>query len=283
MMAGIEASWTRLEEAVLAPLRDKQVMDAFASSLTSVAEALTDPTFTAAVQTIMLDSASFVANYGDDLVNMVINLLQVLVQMSPTTTDLAKTAVDLLGVLSQIPAPVWEMVAVLYAMNKIMPQSVWKMIEWADTLGVVDLRQKAVAESSRNMKLAALGYVAGMALMMSSDEDWAKGAGALIAIASAVAAAWWGVAIAKAAGTGVWAAVATGAAGVVAATAMSYGALSSDSASMESARATDISTTTGTGNTDQAGNVTYVIDQSQTTNYEAPYDTLTDDAKAYQG
>jgi TP901 family phage tail tape measure protein len=190
MANSITNTWTRVQEAILAPLRDQNVMDAFSSSLNTIASTLSSPGFTQSLQTIMLTSADFVEKNGPKLVDMVVRLLDILVQMGPTLTNFANMGLNVADMLTAIPTPVWELIAGLYIINRIIPaETVPALIMGISNVGGL---KNAISLCTKELGGMALGLGAVYlgATMLNSDNPIFRFLGLLVIAIGAVTAAY---------------------------------------------------------------------------------------------
>jgi TP901 family phage tail tape measure protein len=278
----INNTWTRIQEAVLAPLRDEDVMKAFETSLNAVAKALTDTAFTEAMQTLMLTSADFVTNNGVQLVDILIRLMQILVEAGPTLTNMASWGIQILGIVSQIPTPLMELLIGMYAINKVLPgELIPSLIIAVSKFGGL---KAVVSECGLKMMGLAGGFamVYAGANLLNSDNPSLRFLGMLVIALGAATAAWSAYSIAMAIGTGgtalpIMAASAAGAVAVLAGVGLAA-ATSTPSTSASGVNTSNISAAVGgvsdTNKSAFGGTVTYTT----INNYQAnTKDTLYDD------
>ena len=124
-----EALWGQIEAALLAPFADTTVMEELRVALDGIKEVLTTPDFISAVQTLIITSAQFVQNNAYSLIEVVTNLVELFNDLTPALEPLARSFVVLVNILSQVPAPILEMIAVMVVMRKMTPDFIVDLLK----------------------------------------------------------------------------------------------------------------------------------------------------------
>jgi len=179
-----EALWGQIEAALLAPFADATVMEEFRVALAGIKEALSSPDFISAVQTLIMTSAQFVQNNAYFLIETVTNLVELFNDLTPALEPLARSFVVLVNILSQVPAPILEMIAVMVVMRKMTPDFIVDLLKME--LSVKNLTRSAT------LAYASFGMLfAGISIFLSSTDPAVRAIGFLVtALGSLIAAIW---------------------------------------------------------------------------------------------
>lgn len=180
----LDSLWGQLKATLLSPLQDQTVVDAMALSLDSLKVAFTSPAFTEGVQHLIMASSVFVGENAGRFVGIVENLLSVVTDLLPALFTMSQSFVDVVSAVSAIPGPMWEMVAVMVVMKKMMPEFILDLIKW-------DVLTNGLSRNTMYLGGGLAGIFGGLMMVVSSSDPVVKALGAIMVAVGALSAAIW--------------------------------------------------------------------------------------------
>jgi len=169
-------------ETIVAPLRTTEVMEEIRSALKTVQEALGSEAFVNNLKALIAASAEYVKVHGPELIQTVTNLLRLFVEAIPTLQNLAEIFLSVAGFVSKLNANVLILIVVAWQFIKLAPQ-------WITTLINIGVASSRAAVGMSMLGIGVMGFVAGIMMLITSNNPAVRAIGALTIAFSALATA----------------------------------------------------------------------------------------------
>ena len=111
----------QLREAFYAPFRDADVLEGLSAAIGILKTSITEGGLGEALVTLLKVSIMFVTDSGPKLILIATDMMTLMTKFAPMLENIASLFVNVLGVISKIPAPIMLMVAAFGLMTKIIP------------------------------------------------------------------------------------------------------------------------------------------------------------------
>lgn len=209
MAQSIDRLFTSIKSTILAPLMNTTVLDTIRTALIGIRDAFSSEDFINGLKSFVMMSAEFITNQGPSFVKILSGLMKTAIDMVPVITNLAQSFMNILGIISKIPAPVLELVAGFILLTKIMPTLVIQQMtrQLMTMFGVLAGTQNlsaagtwGIGTSAGTKTGAALGVgglvgglfamSAGMMMIVSSSDPFVKALGAMTVAIGAMATSY---------------------------------------------------------------------------------------------